>query len=191
MRGLLYGVLVFSLAFTASGWDSKISNENIPKNSTDKVVHITQKTEKIVKPVKVVKAPEKVKVTDLKVTVGKETFNVKLYDNKTATAFAEQLPMTLDMSEMNGNEKYYYLSKKLPTASEQPEEIKAGDLMLFGNDCLVLFYESFSSSYQYTRIGAIEDPTGLAEALGNKNCKVTFDVVKKNRNKRSTVGLQF
>lgn len=179
MRGLLYGVLVFSLAFTASGWDSKISNENIPKNSTAKVVQNTQKTGKVVKPAKVVKPSEKVKVTDLKVTIGKETFNIKLLDNKTAKAFVEQLPMTIDMSEMNGNEKYYYLSKILPTASEQPGEIKAGDLMIFGNDCLVLFYENFSSAYSYTRIGTIEDPAGLAEALGEKNCKVTFDVVKK------------
>ena len=28
--------------------------------------------------------------------------------------------MTVDMSELHGNEKYYYLSKGLPTASSNP-----------------------------------------------------------------------
>ena len=47
------------------------------------------------------------------------------------------------MSELNGNEKYFYLESALPTVSEQVEEIHAGDLMLYGDDCLVLFYQSF------------------------------------------------
>lgn len=181
MKALLYGALLFSLAFNISGWDSRISKETLPIRPTAKVVHITKKPENVVKTAKtgkVVKAPEDVKVTGLKVTVGKESFHVKLLDNKTAKAFVEQLPMTIDMNEMNSNEKYFYLSKTLPTVSEQPGEIKAGDLMLFGNDCLVLFYENFSSTYSYTRIGVIEDPAGLAEALGDKKSKVTFDVVE-------------
>lgn len=108
----------------------------------------------------------------LPLTLVDGTLHVKLVDNKTAKAFVEQLPMTIDMNEMNSNEKYFYLTKTLPTALEQPGEIKAGDLMLFGNDCLVLFYENFSSAYSYTRIGVIEDPAGLAEALGEKKVQL-------------------
>ncbi len=177
MRRILYGVLMVSLAFNLSGWDSKLANEIIQKNPIVKTVHLTKKTQKVVN------TPEKVTVTELKLTVGKETFNVQLYENKTSQALIELLPMTVDMGEMNGNEKYYYLSKKLPIALEQPSDIHAGDLMLYGSDCLVLFYENFSSAYQYTRIGSIEDADGLAQALGNKNCSVTIDIVKNNKDK--------
>ena len=46
--------------------------------------------------------------------------------------------------------------------------------MLFGSDCLVLFYESFSSSYSYTRLGSVDDPSGLAAVLGQGSVEVTF-----------------
>ena len=80
------------------------------------------------------------------------------------------------MNELNGNEKYHYLSTSLPTAAYQPGTIHAGDLMLYGNNCVVLFYETFNSSYSYTRLGAIDDPSGLAAALGSGNVNLTPNV---------------
>lgn len=46
--------------------------------------------------------------------------------------------------------------------------------MLCGSDCLVLFYESFSSSYSYTASGQINDPDGLSFALVRDSVEVTF-----------------
>ena len=84
--------------------------------------------------------------------------------------------MTVDMSELHGNEKYYYLSNGLPTASSNPGTIRTGDLMLYGSTCVVLFYETFSSSYTYTRLGRITNPSGLASALGSGGVNVTFEI---------------
>lgn len=109
-------------------------------------------------------------------TVNGQTFSAMLLDNETAHQLAEQFPLTLNMSELNGNEKYFYMDRELPTDTYQPGQISAGDLMLYGNNCLVLFYESFSSGYSYTRLGRVDDPAGLAEALGAGSVEVAFSV---------------
>ena len=70
------------------------------------------------------------------------------------------------MSELNGNEKYHYLMGPLPSNPERVEHIEAGDLMLFGEECVVLFYESFNTGYSYTRIGRIIDASDLEKAVG-------------------------
>ncbi len=113
---------------------------------------------------------------NLKISVGSISFNAMLEDNATVTAFKALLPLTVSMSEMNGNEKYYYLPGNLPTASSNPGTIRTGDLMLYGSSCLVLFYETFSTSYNYTRLGCVDHPSGLASALGSGNVTVTFEL---------------
>ncbi len=112
--------------------------------------------------------------SDMTVTVNGKSFGATLADNSTARAFAELLPMTLDMEELNGNEKYHYLGSSLPSNPTNPGKIEAGDIMLFGNDCVVIFYETFNTSYSYTRIGMITDPSGLKAALGSGNPSVSF-----------------
>ena len=116
---------------------------------------------------------------NFKISIGEVSFNVTLENNATATAFKALLPMTIDMSEMNGNEKYYYLPGSQPTASSSPGTIHTGDLMLYGSSCVVLFYETFSSSYSYTRIGKVDTPSGLSEAVGTGNVSITFEIQDK------------
>lgn len=111
----------------------------------------------------------------LTVAVGGKEFSVSLEDNDTSRAFAAMLPLTLDMSELNGNEKYFYLDGALPSAADAVGEIEAGDLMLYGDNCVVLFYESFSTLYRYTRIGTLDDASGLREAVGSGSVPVTFE----------------
>jgi hypothetical protein len=112
----------------------------------------------------------------MKIKVGSKTFNATLYDNQTATAFKDLLPLTVDMVELNGNEKYVDLAESLPTNASNPGTIKNGDLMLYSSSTLVLFYKTFSTSYSYTKLGRIDDVTGLVAALGSGNVSVTFDI---------------
>jgi hypothetical protein len=112
----------------------------------------------------------------LKITVGAKTFSATLLDNATATALKKLLPMTVEMTELNGNEKYFRLPSNLPANASNPGTIQVGDLMLYGSNTLVLFYESFSTSYTYTKIGRIDDASGLAAALGAGNVKVSFEL---------------
>ena len=113
--------------------------------------------------------------TPINIIIGSKAFSATLADSETGEAFAALLPLSVTMNELNGNEKYHYLSTSLPTAAYQPGTIHTGDLMLYGNNCVVLFYETFNTSYSYTRIGAIDNPSGLASALGSDNVSVRFE----------------
>ena len=109
------------------------------------------------------------------VTLGNKVYTATISDTETGHAFYNMLPLTLNMTELNGNEKYCYLDTSLPTDSYSPGTINAGDIMLYGSSCVVLFYETFTSGYSYTRIGAVDDPEGLAQALGSGNVTVKFE----------------
>lgn len=103
--------------------------------------------------------------TKIRITVGANSFIATIDDNATARAFVLLLPMTVTMSELNGNEKYHYLSGNMPASPENQSTIHNGDLMLYGSNCIVLFYETFNTSYSYTKIGTIDNPTGLKPPL--------------------------
>lgn len=107
-------------------------------------------------------------------TVGERRFAVALADNAAARAFAAQLPLALHMSELNGNEKHAELPQPLPGEARRPGTLRAGDLMLYGTQTLVVFYSTFASSYSYTRLGRVEDSAGLAQALGRRDVRVAF-----------------
>jgi hypothetical protein len=112
----------------------------------------------------------------MKITVGSSVFTATLYNNATTKAFKAMLPLTINMSELNGNEKFYYFSSILPTNATTSKNIQTGDLMLYGNNCLVLFYENLNTSYSYTRLGKIDTISGLASTLGNGNVTVKFEL---------------
>ncbi|MCQ2131654.1 MAG: hypothetical protein MJY94_09780 [Bacteroidales bacterium] len=111
----------------------------------------------------------------MKMIVGEYTFDVEYAESSTAEAFKKMLPVTLMMEELNRNEKYCYIDSSLPTASNNPGTINAGDIMLFGSNCVVVFYETFKTSYSYTRIGKVKDITNLKKALGSGNVEVIFE----------------
>ncbi|MCH7396777.1 cyclophilin-like fold protein [Belliella sp. DSM 107340] len=114
----------------------------------------------------------------IKITVNSQTFTATLLDNNSAMAFKEMLPMTVEMIELNRNEKYVRLPENLPTNASNPGTIHPGDLMLYGSNTVVLFYEGLNTSYSYTRMGKIDDPSGLRNALGTGNVTVTFEMDK-------------
>ncbi|WCM88089.1 cyclophilin-like fold protein [Acidovorax sp. NCPPB 3576] len=119
-------------------------------------------------------APMESKRSTMRITIGERRFAVTLADTEAARAFAAQLPLTLDMTDLNGNEKKFDLPNGLPSSPSRPGTIHNGDLMLYGTNTVVLFYLSFGSPYSYTRLGRVDDPNGLAQALGRGRVKVGF-----------------
>lgn len=106
--------------------------------------------------------------------VGEHRFAITLTDSASARAFAALLPLTLEMSDLNRNEKFASLPQALTTDASIPGTLHNGDLMLYGADTLVVFYLRFNSAYAYTRLGRVDDPAGLSQALGSRDVRVEF-----------------
>ena len=100
----------------------------------------------------------------MKVQIGNYTFTATLEDNDTAKALKDMLPITVSMHDNGGFEKVGTLPSSLPTSHTQITGHE-GDIILYLNDQLVLFYGS--NSWSYTRLGHIDDLTHWKEALGS------------------------
>jgi hypothetical protein len=107
-------------------------------------------------------------------SVGERRFAITLADTEAARAFANMLPLSIDMADLNSNEKHAELPKPLPRKASRPGTIRDGDLMLYRSSTLVVFYLTFESSYSYTRLGRVDDPVGLAQALGSGTVRIVF-----------------
>lgn len=119
-------------------------------------------------------------MNQMTIEVGGKTFSATLADNPAARAFTAYLPMTVQMGDLNEQEKFYALPDDLPADStERPSTIRSGDIFCWSGNTLVLFYATFQNSYGgYVRLGTVDDPEGLAAALGSGNAKVTWSLAE-------------
>ena len=147
-------------------------NSSVMMQSESSVSSVTSDRQEVT----VAEQHEEKEANGMQIAVGDKQFSVNSERSDTVTALTKMLPLTLDMSELNGNEKYYYLDTSLPSSPEKVGHISEGDIMLYGDSCLVVFYESFDTSYSYTKIGHISDTSGLADALGKDDVTVTFEM---------------
>ena len=159
MKKIVYSLLIVICLFIIVGCSSKkneINNQDTQTNLQENNNELNNSNE-VVKSVKAI--------------INEKEYVINLENNETANSFASLLPLELNMSELNGNEKYIYLDTTLPTNSSNPKRINTGDVMLYGDNCLVIFYKSFDTSYSYTRIGHIDNLPNL----GNGNITVKFE----------------
>lgn len=110
------------------------------------------------------------------ITIENKKYEAILYDNSTTKELIKKFPITITMSDLNGNEKYYNFSKRFPTSSENVGNVKKGDIMLFGDNCLVIFYKSFSTRYKYTKLGYIKNTEDLESSFGKGDISITFNI---------------
>ena len=110
-------------------------------------------------------------MSSIKVIINNKTYILKLESNSTVEEFTNLLPQSFNMNELNGNEKYVYMDNSLTTNKYYPKHIEKGDVMLYGDNCLVIFYKSFNTSYSYTKIGHIDNLV----SLGNGSVTVKFE----------------
>jgi hypothetical protein len=116
-----------------------------------------------------------VKGEEINIRIGSNSFAITLLDNKSTKRLKETFPLTIRMKDLHGNEKYFDLPNDLPTNASNPKSIKAGDFMLYGSNTLVVFYKSFPTSYSYTRLGRVNNPSKLESTLGPGDVTLTFE----------------
>ena len=110
-------------------------------------------------------------VSSMKVIINDKEYTLNLENNLTAQKFVELAPLEITMDELNGNEKYKYLNTSFPVNKINPGKIEKGDVMLYENSCIVIFYKSFNTSLEYTRIGHIDNLPNL----GKGSIEVKFE----------------
>ena len=162
------GIFVFTYIFsdetkkTVFKWEKyapPIDNNNINSNSVDDINNKNEVDEIMENSL------------NISVSINDQKYNATIENNETTETFINQLPQEFNMKELNGNEKYVYMDNSLPTNSTNPKHIKSGDIMLYGSNCLVIFYKSFDTNYSYTKIGHIDN----LPDLGNDSVTVKFE----------------
>lgn len=154
-KKIILSLLIIVSLFIITGCDSKKDESSNQNNN--QIENTTNESNEV--------------ISSMKVTINNKEYILNLEDNETARSFINLLPQEYSMNELNGNEKYIYLDSSLPTNSSNPKHINSGDVMLYGNNCLVIFYKSFDTSYGYTRIGHIDN----LDNLGNGSIKAKFE----------------
>lgn len=108
--------------------------------------------------------------------MGDNTFTVTLENNAAVDALVEMMndsPVTIQMSDYSGFEKVGSLGTSLPTDNSQTTT-NAGDIVLYNGNQIVIFYGT--NSWNYTRIGRVDDLSGWKDALGSGDVTVTFSL---------------
>ena len=112
----------------------------------------------------------------LKITVGDTELLATFEDNSSAEAFRELLaqgPLTVEMEDYGGFEKVGPLGITLPR-NDTSITTEPGDVILYQGNQITLYYGT--NTWSFTRLARINDPSGLAEKLGNGTVSITFSL---------------
>ncbi|MDE6259827.1 MAG: DUF362 domain-containing protein [Oscillospiraceae bacterium] len=105
-------------------------------------------------------------------------YTATLADNPSAKAFAALLkdgPLTVSTRDYGNFEKVGSLGTELPRTDEQITTAP-GDIILYQGNQITVYYAQ--NTWNFTRLGRIDDPSGLREALGSGDVEITFQLAE-------------
>ena len=108
------------------------------------------------------------------IEIGDKIFPFEFKNTKTANEIKSKIPFTIKMTNLNGNEVYYYFNETFTTDIKSVGTINIGDIYLYQSNCLVLFYKTFTTTYSYTTIGSITNTEGLTDAIGSGSIIISW-----------------
>lgn len=119
---------------------------------------------------------EEIMAEKMTLQIGDSAFTATLESNAAVDALVEMMndaPVTIQMRDYSGFEKVGSLGTSLP-ADDSQTTTRAGDIVLYNGNQIVVFYGS--NTWSYTRIGKIDDLSGWEDALGSGDVSVTFSL---------------
>lgn len=119
---------------------------------------------------------EEEEFSDMIMEIGDTRVQVAWEDNESVEALKKlvsQEPLSIQMSMYGGFEQVGSIGQSLPRDDKQTTT-KAGDIVLYSGNQIVIFYGS--NSWAYTRLGSVSDKSEkeLSELLGNGNVTITI-----------------
>lgn len=114
--------------------------------------------------------------TELKIFFNEKEIHVSWEENESVYALKQKVadnPLTIEMSKYGGFEQVGSFPFKLPSNDKQITT-EIGDIMLYNDSNLVVFYGS--NSWDYTRLGKINDKTEqeIIDLINSDNLIITI-----------------
>lgn len=156
-------ILLLALAFAGCGGAEAPADEEAPSEETPAEEPAAETPEEE-------DAEMRMKIGDTYVTVEWE----KNESVAALRALTAEGPLAIDMSMYGGFEQVGAIGQRLPSSDAQTKT-KAGDIVLYQSDQLVVFYGA--NSWAYTRLGHVtdQDAAGMAALLGNGDVTITIE----------------
>ena len=156
-----------------------VQEEN-PTNIQENEADSPQNDEPVEDDTETIRNSEEGEQTEMKmnVRIGDYHFTATLEENKAVKELVDMMkeePVTISMSDYSGFEKVGSLGRSL-TRNDSQTTTKAGDIVLYNGNNIVMFYGS--NSWSYTRIGKIDDLSDWETALGSGSITAIFTVAE-------------
>ena len=181
MKKLLTGAAALLLALTlpACGAGRKAAPESVPTGVPAVETALPQPPEETKAPAEGQAEIEETageELTMLKMKIGDTAVAVDWEENEAVEALKELCraePLTIELSMYGGFEQVGPIGARLPSSDVQTTT-RAGDIVLYSSNQMVVFYGS--NSWAYTRLGHISDQSAedMAALLGHGDVSVTL-----------------
>lgn len=120
-----------------------------------------------------------VKNLQLKISIGNKTLMATFIDSKTTQEFISMLPLTLNMDDLGGREKYSALSKELSKTGNVQTSFQKGDISYWLGGGIATYYNNDGHQIKAGLITLARLNSGIEEFQVPSSIKVKFEAVKK------------
>ena len=112
-------------------------------------------------------------------TVNSKTITATLDSNKAVNYLKSVFPLRVKMYDYASMAKGYNFSssfKKIRKENVNTDNLQIGDIVLYDQKHLMIFYQNFKNEDKYIKIGHVDSVEGLKEKLGENDIEVLWSL---------------